>query len=463
MAFKYKKNPSGNQIMPCHEDEVCKHGFFIKSPPPQLFTSQKSWKNRYFILCKSSKCHYILKYLKGQQIKGSIPIDQIISIETGISNYEKMTAIRKMFKCQPEEVISISTESRDYYLIGKDREQAEEWYTFISSVCMDAKADGCRPQNEDLATEHTKSRSCSLPLSFSGANSEGPINNSENEEKDPSDDKRRPNSDPCPQRLPKHQPPSSSPGVLPHLQSNIPQKTLEIQLSDSDENTKEEEEEVEEEKEEEYYATPTSILAQLTMNSAEPDPQRNSPMKEEKLVNRVSYISMKPQSPDKRSTCRSDEFLTLPWILENNICLRSSEDDRDQPLTKISTGIQPRLERKPNASPLSVVQLSILMNQVTDRSQLQEVDIFIPKADVNNYLTLTEAAGQICVSHWNGPHYLGCIFHHGDHIKAVNDLHPQNMEEVSLFISRSMRKKVKLTICRIPASDIFHVKGCSCS
>ncbi|XP_019411838.1 PREDICTED: pleckstrin homology domain-containing family S member 1 isoform X1 [Crocodylus porosus] len=455
MAFKYKKNPSGNQIMPCHEDEVCKHGFFIKSPPPELFTSQKSWKNRYFILCKSSKCHYILKYLKGQKIKGSIPIDQIISIETGISNYEKMTAVRKMFKCLPEEVISINTESRDYYLIGKNREQVEEWYTFISSVCMDAKADGCRPQNEDLATEHMKSRSYSLPLSFSGANAEGPINNNENEEKDPSDDKRRPNSDPCPQHLPKYQPPSRSP-VLPHPQSNIPQKTLEIQLSDSDENTKEEEKE-----DDEYYVTPKKISAQLEMNSAEPDPQCNSPITEEKLV----YISMKPQSPDKRlqPTCRSDEFLPLPWILENNIQLRSSEDDGDEPLTNISTSIQPRLERKSNASPLSVVQLSILMNQVTDRSQLQEVDLFIPMVDINNYLTLTEAAGQICISQWNGPHYLGCIFHHGDHIKAVNDLHPRNMEEVSLFISRSMRKKVKLTVCRIPASDIFHVKGCSCS
>ncbi|CAM4584068.1 unnamed protein product, partial [Lepidochelys olivacea] len=45
------------------------------------------------------------------------------------------------------------------------------------------------------------------------------------------------------------------------------------------------------------------------------------------------------------------------------------------------------------------------------------------------------------VSHWKGPSHLGCIFHHGDHIVAVNDLRTQSMDEVSLFISRSMRKK----------------------
>ncbi|NXT95618.1 PKHS1 protein, partial [Anhinga rufa] len=51
---------------------------------------------------------------------------------------------------------------------------------------------------------------------------------------------------------------------------------------------------------------------------------------------------------------------------------------------------------------------------------------------------------------------------HGDHVMAVNDLKPQNVEEAYFFISRSTRKEVKLTVCRIPHSDTFHVKGCSC-
>ncbi|NXP70084.1 PKHS1 protein, partial [Ramphastos sulfuratus] len=66
------------------------------------------------------------------------------------------------------------------------------------------------------------------------------------------------------------------------------------------------------------------------------------------------------------------------------------------------------------------------------------------------------------VSHWVGPCRLGCLFNHGDQIVAVNDLQPQDVEEAYFFISRSTRKEVKLTICRIPHSDIFHVEGCSC-
>ncbi|NXQ37518.1 PKHS1 protein, partial [Alaudala cheleensis] len=84
-------------------------------------------------------------------------------------------------------------------------------------------------------------------------------------------------------------------------------------------------------------------------------------------------------------------------------------------------------------------------SQITDEMQLQKLDIFVPLADINNYLKLTEAAGRICVSQWTGPHRLGCLFNHGDHVVAVNDLQPQGVEEAYFFISRSTRKEVSLT------------------
>lgn len=34
-------------------------------------------------------------------------------------------------------------------------------------------------------------------------------------------------------------------------------------------------------------------------------------------------------------------------------------------------------------------------SQVTDKTQLQNLDIFVPLADIKSYLKLTEAAGQI--------------------------------------------------------------------
>lgn len=53
------------------------------------------------------------------------------------------------------------------------------------------------------------------------------------------------------------------------------------------------------------------------------------------------------------------------------------------------------------------------------------------------------------VSQWAGPCRLGCLFNHGDHIVAVNDLQPQDVEEAYFFISRSTRKEVSLTSLKV--------------
>nr|XP_025046480.1 pleckstrin homology domain-containing family S member 1 isoform X2 [Pelodiscus sinensis] len=426
MPFKPPKSATGSQATFFQGEEICKQGEFIKSPPPQLFTSQGSWKKRYFILCKPSKRCYMLKYLKGQQIKGSIAIDQISNVEIGINNYEKMTAIRKMFKCCPEEVISINTESRDYYLIGKDREQVEDWMTSLSLARAETTENGYSTQVED-----------------------------------PADDKQRPNSDPGSCNLPEKQPCYSSP--VHHLPSpnNSSEETRKSQLLlHSDGNTNE--------KGEEYYAFPSSILAQLESEQATSD----SPIHSHNLMetgdhlSRKLYLSMKALFPEEKlqPTHRSDESLTIPRSQANSVHWGNSEaDGNQQQLMQSSTSKQLPQKRKPNSSPLSVVQLSIIINKIKDSSQLQEVDICIPHADLTSNLILIEAAGQICVSQWRGPPRLGCLFHHGDHIVAVNDLRIHSIEELSLFISKSVKKEVKLTICRIPDSAIFHIKGCSCS
>ena len=46
------------------------------------------------------------------------------------------------------------------------------------------------------------------------------------------------------------------------------------------------------------------------------------------------------------------------------------------------------------------------------------------------------------VAQWEGPQRLGCLFFHGDHILAVNDLKPHGLEEAFLFLRRSVQKEV---------------------
>ncbi|NWX79509.1 PKHS1 protein, partial [Alca torda] len=324
----------------CPEGGVCKHGFLIKSPPLQLFNSQNSWKRRFFILSKSSKGNYILKYLKGQNIKGSIAVDQIINIEVGISNSEIMEMVRKMFKCLPEQVMSIATRNRHYYLIGSSRQETEDWVTVISSACRETEQD----KGVLVFSSH---KAVSKWPSWRKRNAgEAPPNG-------PSEDKNRPNSDPGPHPAPR--------GVFPSLDENLGKSEENLLSSDTDEDIKKDEED--------YYQTPSSVLA--------------------KVVDRL-LLDESCQFP-----CRRDGLPSPPKHQDNGACPRDLEANRDLKLPESSTSQQPTLQRRRNSLPLSVVQLSILLNQVKDETQLQTLDIFVPLADINSYLKLTEAAGQI--------------------------------------------------------------------
>ncbi|NXI63317.1 PKHS1 protein, partial [Anseranas semipalmata] len=341
----------------CREGGVCKHGFLIKSPPPQLFSSQNSWKRRFFILSKSKKGNYILKYLKGQSMKGSIAVDQIVKVEIGISNSETMAMVKKMFRCFPEEVMSITTGSRCYYLIGKSRQEIEDWVTAISSI-REAKKDGCCPQ---VTSAKEVLVFCSHKVVCKALMEEAECRRSQHflfcvQDDGPSDDKNRPNSDPGP-----HQVQNDSPrGNFPSPDKNLGKSDENLLSSDSDEDIKKEEEA--------YYQTPSNLLAQVIYQ----------------LLDESCQL-----------TCRHDRLPTPPKRRENSARPRDLEANRDLKLPESSTTQQSTLQRRQNSSPLSVIQLSVLLSQVTDETQLQELDIFIPLADINSYLKLTEAAGQI--------------------------------------------------------------------
>lgn len=44
------------------------------------------------------------------------------SIEVGISSHEKLLTVQKMFKCHMDEVMSIRTATREYFLISHERQ-----------------------------------------------------------------------------------------------------------------------------------------------------------------------------------------------------------------------------------------------------------------------------------------------------------------------------------------------------
>ncbi|XP_075389581.1 pleckstrin homology domain-containing family S member 1 [Tenrec ecaudatus] len=152
----------------------------------------------------------------------------------------------------------------------------------------------------------------------------------------------------------------------------------------------------------------------------------------------------------------------LPETPKEGLQLQEQGSGNDLCLSSAKSETQATNDKRELAS-LTVVQLSILINNITDASQVETLDVVLSPPDIINYLALIEAAGRICVAQWVGPPRLGCLFCHGDHLLAVNDLEPQSLEEVSLFLSRSIHKeKVKLTIRRIPNSEKFHAIACMC-
>ncbi|NWT79977.1 PKHS1 protein, partial [Lanius ludovicianus] len=369
----------------CPEGGVCKHGFLIKSPPLQLFSSQNSWKRRLFVLSKSSKGNYILKYLKGQHVKGSIAVDQIMSVEVGISKAEIMETVRKMFKCLPEQVMSISTGSRCYYLIGNSRQETEDWVTLISSICKEDKRGGCCPQGELAAKKllgfYSHKALCKWPserkMSVSEAPPVYPCEESTFflciQEYGSSEDKNRPYSDPGP-----HQAQCDSPrGVLPSLVSRTNQRALAFLLNTNP------------------FFQQDKILGRSEENLLLSDPEENIKKDEEDYYQTPSNVLAKVVCQLCQLTCRRDGLPSPPKCHNNSACPRDLEANRDTKFPESSTILQPTLQRRQNSLPLSVVHLSILLSQVTDEMELQKLDIFVPLADINNYLKLTEAAGRI--------------------------------------------------------------------
>ncbi|XP_063526368.1 pleckstrin homology domain-containing family S member 1 isoform X4 [Pongo pygmaeus] len=361
MEPKPQKSP-GKQFTFSYENEVCKQDYFIKSPPSQLFFSVTSWKKRFFILSKAGEKSFSLSYYKDHQHRGSIEIDQNSSVEVGISNQEKMQSVQKMFKCHPEEVMSIRTTNREYFLIGHDREKIKDWVSFMSSFRQDIKA---TQQNTEEELSLGNKRTLFYPSPLLGPSSTLEAVGSSSPRNGLQD---------------KHLMEQTSPGFRQaHLQ-DLSEATQDV-------------------KEENHYLTPRSVLLELDNIIASSD----------------SGESIETDGPDQ-----------------------------------VSGRIECHYEPMESYN-------------IPDESQVEKLNVFLSPPDVINYLALTEAAGRICVSQWEGPPRLGCIFCHGDHLLAVNDLKPQSLEEVSLFLTRSIQKeKLKLTIGRIPNSETFHAASCMC-
>eukprot|EP00064_Thunnus_orientalis_P014159 superscaffoldBa00002426_g14200 len=102
-------------------------------------------------------------------------------------------------------------------------------------------------------------------------------------------------------------------------------------------------------------------------------------------------------------------------------------------------------------------------NESLDLNSPEERDIMVKQADLKKHLTLTEVEGKPSVSGWTGPPQTVCLFHKGDQILAINDLHTSSVEEFNMYLSKSLKNEVRVTILRLPGCPPLHSPSCLCS
>uniref|UniRef100_A0A3Q2T2V5 Uncharacterized protein n=1 Tax=Fundulus heteroclitus TaxID=8078 RepID=A0A3Q2T2V5_FUNHE len=93
----------------------------------------------------------------------------------------------------------------------------------------------------------------------------------------------------------------------------------------------------------------------------------------------------------------------------------------------------------------------------------EERNFMVMQSDLKKHLTLTDVEGKPSVSGWTGQPQSVCLFHKGDQVLAINDLHTSTVEEVNMFISRSLKNEVKVTILRQRGRQPLHLPNSPCS
>uniref|UniRef100_A0A3Q1GUA0 Pleckstrin homology domain containing S1 n=1 Tax=Acanthochromis polyacanthus TaxID=80966 RepID=A0A3Q1GUA0_9TELE len=95
--------------------------------------------------------------------------------------------------------------------------------------------------------------------------------------------------------------------------------------------------------------------------------------------------------------------------------------------------------------------------------ETMERDIEVKQADLKKHLSVTEVDGKPSVYGWTGQPKTVCLFHKGDQILAINDLHASSVEEFNMYISKSLKNEVKVTILRQPGRPPLHSPNCPCT
>ncbi|KAL4613007.1 pleckstrin homology domain-containing family S member 1 [Arapaima gigas] len=415
--------------------EEVRTGTLLKSPPSHCFKSLKSWKHRFFVLFKTSWDTHLLKYFRSEvereKVLGSIDITKIFLIQTTPHQHSKWEWIQRTFKCPANCVLFIHTECRDYFLIAENRASVNGWYNDICKAMKRFSPEDTSP--ESMKRIHSLSKSLQndghtmrrqLYLVFSEAHAVL---------------KRAGSLYPSQDALFSNQKPTFTSHVKEDDEETshyiTPRAILEALSQENDE----EEDGAEEEN---SFYTKMENLEKKAKNEQQ---QQHMP-----IATVTKTLNIQKTEINDKKRCDEQKRSSGGWL--NSGCLYSGANSSSLTDNTSDHQIDGASEKlKLQEDPFSSEEVA-----------LEEKEIILDQAELREHLKLEETDGRPCVTQWTAPSESICKFHQGDRVLAVNDLETSSVLEVEMYLHKLLKKKVKLTIQRLPGSKSFHADHCSC-
>ncbi|CAN9509254.1 unnamed protein product [Ophioblennius macclurei] len=429
--LKNQRSTGSTFYKPFNAAREIRSGYLHKSPPKRIMT-ERAWKRRYFVLFKVTEQEHHLKYFKGpeemEKPLGEIDLMHISLLQPNPVNHPKWSWIQKNFKCPPSCVLYIKSADRDYFLVGENGEEVDSWFTDLFDALKN------RPHkvhtSEDILEE--KALKISRPLARSVS--------ARSAEKSP---KMRSMSDPSSNTLESVAENSEDEdynrrrlSAPAHTHYDYPRpfnRKIYLETNGMDAST------------ESVYETMSEITNHHPAGELDREVEVANSGNLMKTVTDVFDRMRKQISP-------------LPAFIEE----RANDDGQEK---RQSSEFSSSSSDNGAISPVEILDWRSRhrLSSTESIEPPKERDIKVKQADLKKHLTLTEVDGKPSVCGWTGQPQTACLFHKGDQILAINDLHTGNLEDVHMYLSKSLKNEVKVTILRLPGCQPLHLGSCFCS